>query len=516
MSPKLYKSLSTSVSALLVALLLSACHPRQPDDLLTISGPFEAVSLAPSKSGYVYTRMQILETLINANDAGKLLPGLAQSWDIDDQNRRWTLHLRPEVTFHNGTPLTAEAVVHSLKTALNNPGPLLKAGIDSIRATDPNTVVIQLQQPYLPFTAVLAHYSTAILAPESYADNGDVVELYGTGPYQLTEYIPPHKVKVSRFDDYWSTPANIAQAEYLTGHRSESRALMVKSGEADIVYNLDPASVDLLKKSDQVQIDSTMIPRSILIKVNNAHPFFKDLKTRKALSLAIDRQSIAANILGAPGTGASQFFGPTMNQWHLDDLPEPVQDLKQAKTLLTEAGWKPSKDGTLVRNGQPFQVRMITYANRPELMLVATAIQAQWAELGIQLDVSMENASAIPSGHNDGSLQLALIARNFANIPDPLATIQADFSTAAGGDWGPMNWNNTEAFSLLTAMKTESNANVLAQQRQQLSRLLAEDLPMIPVSFYVQQSAVANRVQGFHFDPFERSFHIAQMSLINQ
>ncbi|AJQ94330.1 ABC transporter substrate-binding protein [Gynuella sunshinyii] len=515
MYPTLCKSFSTLVSALLISLLLSACQPRQPDDLLTISGPFEAVSLAPSKSGYVYTRMQILETLINTNDAGELLPGLAQSWEIGDQNRRWTLHLRPQVTFHNGAPLTADTVAHSLQTALGHPGPLLEAGIDSIRAVDPDTVVIQLQQPYLPFTAVLAHYSTAILAPESYADNGDVVELYGTGPYQLTEYTPPHKVKVSRFDEYWGTPAIIAHAEYLTGHRSESRALMVKSGEADIVYNLDPASVDLLKKSDHVQIDSTLIPRSILIKVNNAHPFLNDLKTRKALSLAIDRQGIAANILGAPGTAASQFFGPTMHHWHLAGLPEPVQDLEQAKTLLAEAGWKQSEDGTLIRNGQPFQLRMITYANRPELMLVATAIQAQWAELGIRLDVSMENASAIPSGHADGSLQLALIARNFANIPDPLGTILADFSTAAGGDWGPMNWNNAKAFSLLSAMKTEADANVLAQQRRLLSALLAEDLPMIPVSFYVQQSAVAKRVNGFHFDPFERSFRIAEMNLAN-
>jgi peptide/nickel transport system substrate-binding protein len=201
-----------------------------------------------------------------------------------------------------------------------------------------------------------------------------------------------------------------------------------------------------------------------------------------------------------------------MGIWHVASLPAPAPDLKQAQALLAAAGWHRDSNGMLQKQGKRFTLNMVTYANRPELIVIATAIQAQWAKLGITLDVQMENASAIPLGHNDGSLQTALMARNFANIPDPLTVLLADFSTPQGGDWGAMNWNDPAFFHLLQ-QTTHATGSDYERDVQQLSAHLAEALPLIPVLYYVQQSAVAKRVKGFSFDPYERSFRIANKEL---
>lgn len=154
---------------------------------------------------------------------------------------------------------------------------------------------------------------------------------------------------------------------------------------------------------------------------------------------------------------------------------------------------------------------MITYANRPELMAIATAIQDQWAQIGVKLNVQMENVSAIPSGHADGSLQTALMARNFSTIPDPMAILLADLSDKSGGEWGPMNFIDPVLFKQVTALPDMNP--VTPEARTSIVRQLTQSMPVIPVVFYVQRTATSGRLKNFTFDPFERSFHISQMQL---
>ncbi|MCH1925299.1 ABC transporter substrate-binding protein [Shewanella sp. C32] len=497
----------------LVSLLgLSACTQPPANDLLTISGPFEPISLDLAKAGYIYSRMQIVETLVDVADNGELIPGLAQSWQSNADATVWQFTLKPKVKFHNGAPVTPAAVINSLRIAMGKPAPFDTGLIQSASELNDHQVQFTLTRPYRAFAAVLTNYTTAILAPESYDKRRRITQLIGTGPYQLTAFDPPHSVSVTRFNDYHGQVAKIVNATYITGHRAESRALMVQGGSADIVYNLDPAAVQLLQHSQQVTVNSTAIPRSILIKLNAGLPALSSTSVRQALSLAIDRRGIAEGIMHLPGSEANQIFGPAMGIWHVKDLPTIEQNLTQAEALLAQAGWHKDANGQLMKDGQPLQLSMVTYANRPELIVIATAIQAQWAKLGIALEVQMENASAIPLGHVEGTLQTALMARNFANIPDPLTVLLADFSSKQGGEWGPMNWQDAPFFS---ALQTTADSQGAAYQQgvQQLSRHLAEELPMIPVLYYVQQSAVAARVHGFSFDPYERSFRISQMEL---
>lgn len=498
---------------LLLLLSLLACSPTKETSTIRISGPFEAVSLDPSISGFMFLRLEVMQTLVDVDSHGNLTPALATDWQVSNDGKRWLFSLQQQVQLHNGRIMNSDDVVRSLRFALNKPGPIQLAHIKAIKSLTKSQIEIELEEPYRALPAVMTNYSTAILASESFADNGEIVQLIGTGPYKLKKFQPPHKIQVSRFDQYWANKAEIKNVEYITGHRSESRAMMVRTGQADIVFNLAPATLPSLKNEKGVTIKRVEIPRSILVKLNLAQPALSSLNVRKALSLSLDRKAIAKHILNAPGSESEQIFGPILSNWHLKQINTTAKNLTKARELLLADGWQLNPEGVWIKNKRPLKFELVTYANRPELIVLATVLQAQWRQLGVLLDVSMENASAVPSKHANGSLEMALISRNFGTIGDPLGLIMQEFGSPEGGDWGPMNWYNKTVFDQLKQLRTLSDDRLYHSLAQQTSAKIMDDMPMIPIAFYMQSSALSKSIKNFVFDPFERSFLISKMSL---
>lgn len=489
-------------------------------DTLSISGPFEFNSQDLSKDGFVFSRLQVVESLVGINDDAEPYPLLAQSWQQSDDGLSWTFTLRPNVQFHDGTLLNAQAAAQSLNLALAKPGVIRQVPIQSISALN-DRVVITLDRPYRALPSVLAHYSTAIISPSSMDTSGKVIQLQGTGPYQIASLQAPHKAKVTRFDAYWGTPAHIETVEYLAGHRSESRALLAQSGQADLVYTLDPISISTLQAAKNIDLHVESMPRTVLVKLNNAHPFLNDKTVRQALSLALDREGIAQSVLRLPGSEAYQLFSPALGAWHIahhDHQPDTARGnnhhadkLQQAKALLSAQGWHANAQGLLQRDGQVFRVQLVTYADRPELPLIATALQAQWRALGIDVQISIDNSSAIPAKHHDNSLEMALIARNFGTLADPLPLLMNDFATEKGADWGPMHWSSNTFSALLEQLSGEADPAQYRQLAQQAATVLADEMPLIPVTYYRQIVAVNRHLDGFSFDPFEINYRVSEM-----
>lgn len=278
-----------------------------------------------------------------------------------------------------------------------------------------------------------------------------------------------------------------------------------------MVFGLDPASIPLLKRLPNLSLHSDAIPRTIVIKLNSGDPQLKDAKARKALSYALNRSGIAAGVLRIPGAGTEQIMPASMGDWHLNIANQEDNGQQKASALMAELGWQKNADGYLEKDGKVFSIRLITYADRPELTTVATAIQAQWEAIGVKTKVDVTNSSAIPMGHQDGSLQAALIARNYGFIANPLAVILADYGSNGGGDWGAMNWHNAQVSELLSKLEKTTDPVSFRQYAQQVAQFIYDERPVIPVTSYVQQTSVSKRVKGFHFDPFERSFFINDM-----
>ncbi|MEM7207189.1 MAG: ABC transporter substrate-binding protein [Pseudomonadota bacterium] len=470
---------------------------------IRVAAPWEISGPDPSTDGFVFLRMGVLETLVSTSESGNLQPGLAENWSTTSDGLTWRFTLR-EATFHDGTPLTSDAAVTALQRAVSNPGPLGKVAIDSIEA-DGRDVLIKLTSPFLPLPAVLSHSSTVIPAPSSFDPNGKVLSAIGTGAFRVNELKPPQSLTTARFDGYWGEKAEMASASYLAVKRAETRALMAESGDADIVFTLDPAGFKNLKSVDSLKAVSVAIPRVMLIKVNAGHSMLGDETVREALSLAVDREGIAAGITRYPEAAATQTFPPGLGDWHNAELPALAYDPQRAKSLLAKAGWSAGEDGILVRDGKRFSLTMRTFPDRPELPLVAAAIQDQWREIGIELNVSVANYSEIPKGHQDGSLEVALFARNYGSIPDPYGSVLSDFG-AGGGDWGSMNWDNPEVVAALGKIANTDDESVRTSLIKEIGKAIHTDLPMIPVVWYQHTVAYKKGLEDIVIDPLERSY----------
>lgn len=494
-------SLVTKVAAI---ALLGTSALAQSDGTLDVVAQFEIQAPEPSTSGFIFTRMGIAETLVNADAEGQLTPGLATEWQVSADALTWTFTLRDGVMFHDATSMTADAVVNALEIARGKPGPLANLPITGIVAGD-GEITVTLSEPMAALPAFMAEYRSQILAPSSYGPDGEGVQIIGTGPYRVTDLQPPLSLDATAFADYWGAAPHIADVSYSGVSRVETRALMAESGEAEFVFGLDPASVSRLGLVDSVEVLSVAIPRTLLIKVNAGHAFLKEPEARRALSLAIDREGLARAVLRYP-EGATQLFPPSVAGWHDADLAPLGHDIDAAKALLAGLGWQEGGDGLLTRDGAAFALTLTTYPDRPELPLVAAVLEQQFRAIGVALTINTTNSSEIPSGHQDGSLELGLLARNFALIPDPIGTVLSDY--AGNGDWGSMNWPNDDFAALVRGIARGEGGD---PERTTAAGILQAELPIIPIAWYQQTLAVSDRVEGAIIDPFERSFGLQGM-----
>ncbi|MFS4581474.1 ABC transporter substrate-binding protein [Phaeobacter sp. C3_T13_0] len=488
--------------ALATLMACTAIPAFANDGVLDVVSPFEIASPDPVISGHIYQRMDVTETLVDADSNGKLLPGLATEWSASENGLVWTLTLREGVTFHDGAALDGAAVAKSLGRSRDNGGLLSKAPISEIRPSGDLSVEIEMTEPFAMLPAMLAEYRSAIIAPSTIAEDGAVTGLIGTGPYRVKDLSPPSKMIVEGFDNYWGASAAIPNAVYHGVSRSETRALMAESGDADITLYFDPASATRLSTAEGVELISAAIPRVLMLKINGET---YDAPTRRALSLAIDRAGIAKAILRFP-EGATQMFPPGMSDWHDASLTPLAYDPGAAKTALAEAGWAPGTDGVLQKDGQRMDIELLTFPDRPELPLVAAVLEQQFAAIGADAVINSTSFSEIPAKHSDGTLSTALFARNFALVPDPVGTLLQDY--APGGDWGAMGWHN-DAFT--AGVKALAAGTAPEGTRAELISTLHAELPVLPIAWYQLTMAVSDAVTGVTVDPFERTLGLSSV-----
>lgn len=476
---------------------------------VTIVSPWEVASYDPAVAGFAIQKLQIMENLVDADANGALRPGLATEWTMSEDRLSWEFTLREGVTFHDGTAFDAATAAAALTRAWKQPGVLQKAPIAGISEAE-GKVVITVEKPFAALPAFLAHATTIIPAPSAFDAEGNPVALIGTGAFKVTDFTPPQSISMVRNDAWWGTAPKIETATYLAAGRAETRALLAESGDADIVFTLDPSGYSHLQHVDTIETQAVPIPRVVALKVNAGHAFFNDARARQALSLAVPRAGIAKAITRFPEAAAGQLFPPALGNWHADDLALLETDLAKAAALLAELGWTKGDDGILTRDGARFSIMLRTFPDRPELPLIAAALQDTWRELGIELEVSVANYSEIPAGHQDGSLHVALYARNYGLTPDPVGSVLQDFGKG-GGDWGAMGWENADVAQAIGIIASTADPETRGENIAKVAGILHRELPVIPVVWYQHTVSIDKKLGGVIIDPLQRSYGLSEM-----
>ncbi len=508
-----------NVARCIICLLASAaatvgCGPASADPdggtpVLRVVSQWEPSSLEPGATGYIYTRMQVADTLVSADDQGRPVPGLARSWTESPDGLSWDFMLRTGVHFHDGTELDGPQTARSLNRARQRTGSLFRVPIADVVAL-PGGVRIRLTEPYSLLPALLAHSSAQVLAASSFQSDDSIQAVIGTGPYRITRMTMPQSFDVDLSPHWTGVVPEVRSAKYLAVGRAETRALLARSGQADLVFNLDALTVErfLRERPDRTLLAST--PRTVILKLNAGHPFLRDVRAREALSLAIDREGIAHAILRDRRLAATQLLPPSMGDWHLPGPPALRTDRQRAAALLTNLGWRRGADGALVRGDQRFSLEMRVPSDRPELPVVAAALQAQLWLVGIEISIVVGNSADIPLMHHQGTLETGLAARNYATFNDPGATLAQDFGRD-GGDWGAMGWADAAPVTAALVSLQRGAGDRAQELREAILRRLQAGLPVIPIAWYTQGVAVSSRVNGASLDPLERSYRLTDL-----
>jgi len=350
--------------ALVWALMFSGSSAIAQARSLTMALASEPSSLDPLFSrtqNNMQTAENMFERLIEQDENLRIRPGLAVSWRAVDP-LTWEFHLRPNVRFSDGSPMTSDDVAYSLRRARsvpNSPAPFsgAVANIQRIEIVDPLTLRILTKTPSPAFVEqiglvyIVSRHATAGLASEDYRLPAVAV---GTGPYRLARWIPGDRLELVRNDYYWGERPvfDTCTIRFMSNDAARLSALL--SGSVSLIDNVPPVTIDRLRRERNVTLFSGPSARLIYLALDSSRdssPFvtaangasvarnpLRDVRVRQAISKMIDRDAITQHLLNGAGLPAAQIVPPGMGG-HDPQLRPDRYDPAGARRLLAEAGY---------------------------------------------------------------------------------------------------------------------------------------------------------------------------------
>ncbi|WP_171116561.1 MULTISPECIES: ABC transporter substrate-binding protein [Streptomyces] len=403
------------VSLTAASALLTGCFATTGTDGDTAEGKrIRVAHMQPPRSGlsplsddaFKLSRWSTAETLVKLDADGNAVPALATEWE--QSGRSWTFTLRDGVTFHDGTELTAQAVVNSLtKAASASPKPRILDGVEltaKAAGDDRVTVTTAAEDPLVPQR--LSSPQLSILAAKAY--QGKTVNPIGagTGPFELTKVNGTTSATLDRYDAYWGGKAKAAGIDVKFVPDGTARAAALRSGEADIVEAIPVSQAALL---DEELITEVPMPRTNTLYLNTDKGVFKDASLRAAVREAIDAESIVNGVYESRADVAEGLLGPAL-PW----AAGLRSDVRRAKAKKA--------DGQSVTIG--------TFTDRAELPEVAAALQQQLQKAGFKVKLDVREYANIESDALAGEFDAFILSRaTVLDSGDPAAYLYSDFAS---------------------------------------------------------------------------------------
>lgn len=441
---------------------------------------------------------------------GEFVPGLAETWQISADGKRYEFELRNDVRFHDGTPFNAAAVKANIDYVLDPDHHSQKAAsllgpIEKIELIDEFTVAIEMQEAFAPLLDALSQVYLGMASPEALNRWGASEYQFhqvGTGPYRFVEYVPDDHILLERNDAYAWGPtiyqqpqASYEQVEFRFFEDVATRSIALESGNVEILGEIPPLDASRLGDQERFSLHPVAIPgQPLQYLFNTSRTPTDDIRVRRALMHAVDRDTIVETVFGptspvARGPLSYEKFGPLLAS------EQPEYDLALANRLLSDAGW-PLEDDGLRRNssGETFELEIIApiWGSNPE---VAQLLKVSWEEIGAS--VSLEIAPGF------GPLREAQAAGNYNAIGINFFGTDPDLLRPMFTTDGLYNWTgyaNSELDQLLNAAAAET---LDSQARQALYRqsiaLINEAALVLPIRDYVNLVVADNSISGLRY-----------------
>lgn len=436
----------------------------------------------------------LFDTVTKTTRAGGWVPYLAESVTPNATHTAWTVKLRANVMFHDGSPLTSDVALANLaklKTSALTAQAL--APVSGYTKVDDLTYTITLNEPVAAFPYSMSTQLGSVVAMKQLNDPQGSQHPVGTGPFTLVDWVPNDHLTVRAFPHYWRAGyPYLDQITFKPIVEDSSREDTLRSGGIDGMVSHDPNAIkDLQGNSSYQQVDTLHgqvgEPDMDFLILNLSKPPLSDLTVRQALAHALDSATLQ-RLFGAGVTTPATSLFYEGSPYRSPDNKYPTFDLNKAKQLVAQA--KPNHGGTI-------SITLGTVPD-PRLIDVTQAIQSMWQKAGIEVTINdIQQVSFIDN----------LVSGDFDVYTDEqFAAADPDLNYVW---WSPTTANPPIALNfarnkdprLETALqqgRTSANPQVRAQAYQQVDNLLAEDLPYLWMNVAPWSMTTTNRVQNFN------------------
>jgi peptide/nickel transport system substrate-binding protein len=432
------------------------------------------------------------DKLFDIDDKLNVVPQLALSYETAADGKDVTIKLRPQVKFHDGEPLNAEAAKYSLERHLTMTGSFRKpelAAVDRVDIVDPLTIRIVMKTPFSPLIAQLTDRAGMMVSPKAAKEAGDKFGLKPVcaGPYKFVERVQQDRIVVEKFADYWNK-ANvfIDRIVYLPIVDSSVRLANLKSGGLDLIERLLATDIKDVRADPKLKLSTALALGYQGIDINVANgaaaqtPLGQSAKVRQALSYAIDREALTQVVFNGEFVPGNQWVNPE-HPYYQDGFPVPKRDVAKAKALMKEAGV----------NGR-FTVDFMV-PKGPEAQAVAEMVQAMAAEIGIDMKIRVTEFATSLKQAEAGEFQAFLLDWSGRTDPDGNAYV---FHICKG----PQNnshYCNPEVDKLLDQSRVSADFGARKAIYQKLTKIILEDNPKLYIYHRRVLIAHAARLEGY-------------------
>ncbi|RWR16986.1 ABC transporter substrate-binding protein [Microbacterium enclense] len=460
---------------------------------------------------------QVTDKLVYVDDAGEVSPWIAESWEQNTDATEFTLHLKDGVTFSDGTPLDAAAVVANLDSwAFGSaekgiaPIGLFPKTYQKATAVDAKTVAVTFSAPTLGFIPTLGYHGSILVSPRTLAlskeEQGDLDNFSGSGPFTIQSWADGDDVVLQKRDDYqWGPaalghtgPAHLDTLTYKQVAESSTRIGALTSGQAQVIYNVQPSEITSLTAQGFVAGLPRYLGFTNGYRVNVQSAPFDDVRVRQGLQHGIDREQILDTVY-TDGWEAARGLIQSNVPEATDHSAEFAYDPETSAAMLDEAGWVKGADGTRSKGGQPLEVTL--YAN-PYLATSASIdelVAQQLGDLGFTVTVQTYDVATFGEKVKpDATTPLYEITRSFIDV----GTVASILTNAnKGEDWFGLGESDPTLNGLRDRIARATDRDARASAVDELQTYVLEQGLFVPITQIVQRIYVQSpKLQGVTYN----------------
>lgn len=484
----------------------------------------------------------IFDYLVVPDENLNYVGDLAKSWDISEDGTVYTFHLNEGVKWHDGEDFTADDVVFTL-TSLASPtytggseGRVMaiqgaaeyQAGeadsVSGIQKIDDYTVQLTLTSPNAAFLAdmyvpILPEHVLGDEDPGQWGNDDFNRAPIGTGKYKFVEWQPGQYITLVRNEDYFGTKPSIENVVVRFGADTTLVAALL-NGEVDVLYNLPSTEIENVEAVTGASVYNYEQMSVYYIGLNFLDPALSDVRVRQALAYALDKQTIVSTVYGETATVANDVFPD--NHWsHNPDVTVYSYDPEKAKSLLEEAGYTMNDStGIYEKDGKPLHLTF-DMSTSTDGRQVAALVQQYWKAVGVDMEVIEEDFATLAyskllpdNGATEttaDSFQCYMLGFDIESDPNEYNDY---FTTSTGaGSWNFIHYSNPEVDQLFEQQLLETDADKRADCFHQISKILSDDEPWIPLYSHAVSVGLSDRVQNYVADYRGTNFQIEKWTL---